>query len=166
MYYAIVLAIHILSAVLFIGPQLFLVLAGVPAMRTVEDVKQRAAATRIMTGRFGWIGGGALVALLITGIINYYRAEDLGYLHATRYFMVLQVKLTLVSLVVVFTLLHGAVFGRRLQGLQERGAPPDEVAQTRRWSVLLSMATLAASIAILFCAALLSSLWAIEGGRR
>lgn len=161
MFYAIVLGIHILAAVLFIGPQVFLVAAAVPALRSIQDVKQRQEASRMMTGRFGWLGGAALLVLLITGVINYYHvSSDLHDTDATRYFVTLQIKLTLVAVVVVFTLLHGAVFGRRLQQLQERGASEAKLAQTRRWSMMLSMATLVASIIILFLAAVLGSSWA------
>lgn len=166
MYNAIILFIHILAAVLFIGPQVFLVAAGIPAARTVQDLKQRAAAIRMMTGRFGWIGGGALLALLITGMINYAHANDEGELDFKRYFMVLQVKLTLVAIVVIGTILHGWVFGRRLQDLQESNASEADLAKVRRWSVMLSMATLAASIIILFLAALLGSDWTKHGALR
>ena len=166
MYNAIVLFIHILAAVLFIGPQIFLVAAGIPAARTVQDLKARGTAIRMMTGRFGWIGGGALLALLITGMINYMHADDEGELDFKRYFMVLQVKLTLVAIVVIGTLLHGWVFGRKLQDLQDAGASEDEIARMRRWSALMSMATLAASIIILFMAALLGSDWTKHGDLR
>ena len=165
MYDAVVLFIQILAAVLFIGPQIFLVAAGIPAARTVQDLKARATAVRMMTGRFGWIGGGALLALLITGVINYLHADDEGHLDFQRYFMVLQIKLTLVAIVVIATILHGAVFGRKLQDLQEAGASEAE-SRTRRWSVMLSMATLGASVLILFMAALLGSDWTKQGDLR
>jgi uncharacterized membrane protein len=163
---AIVLWIHVLAAVAFIGPQIFLVVAAMPALRTIADVKVRAQASRVMTMRFGILGGAALVVLVITGVINYIDARDEGDLDIKRYFMAMQIKLTLVALVVLMTILHGAVFGRRLQQLQETGASEAEIAATRRWSMLLSMATLAASIAILFCAALLGSEWSKLGGPR
>ncbi|HYM16285.1 MAG TPA: hypothetical protein VEZ14_12065 [Dehalococcoidia bacterium] len=164
MFNAIVLWIHIVAAVLFVGPQVFLVVAAAPALRTIEDVRQRQAASRVMTRRFGMLGGGALLVLVITGLINYQHVNDLGYVDRNafpRYFFALQVKLALVALVVVLTVLHGAVFGRRLQRLQEEGASEAELAETRRWSMMLSLATLGASMAILFCAALLGSSWAL-----
>ena len=162
MYDAIILWLHVLAAVAFIGPQFFLALAAVPAMKTIEDVKVRTKAMRVMTMRFGMLGGGALVVLLITGVINYYHAKDLGYLskdNVPRYFMVMQIKLTLVTVVVILTVLHGMVFGRRLQRLQESDASEEEIAKVRQWSMLASMATLGASVAILLCAALLGSNW-------
>jgi uncharacterized membrane protein len=166
MYNAIVLGIHLLAAVLFIGPQIFLIAAGIPAARTVSDLKQRGAAIRMMTGRFGWIGGGALLALLVTGMINYMHVKDEGDLDFKRFFIVLQIKLTLVAVVVIGTLLHGWVFGRRLQDLQQADASEAEIAKVRRWSGMMSMVTLVASIAILFLAAFLGSTWATQGGLR
>lgn len=168
---AIVLFIHLLAAVVFIGPQIFLVAAGIPAARTVQDLKQRATAVRMMTGRFGWIGGGALLVLLITGVINYMHANSApsgshADLDFKRFFIVLQIKLTLVALVVIATVLHGAVFGRRLQQLQIADASEAELASARRWSMVMSIGTLAASIVILFLAALLGSDWSTQGGLR
>ncbi len=166
MYHAIILWLHILAAVAFIGPQIFLVFAAMPALRTIADVQARAQATRVMTMRFGMLAGGALAVLLVTGIINYFHAKDLGYLDIKRYFIALQIKLTLVALVVVLTIVHGAVLGRRLQELQDRGASEAEIASTRQWSMLVSAANLAASIIILLCAAILGSVWSKFGGAR
>lgn len=151
--------IHVLAAAIFIGPQIFLFVAAVPAMRTIGDAQERQRVTRMVTTRFGWLGGAALVALLITGIINYYDANDRGLLDIDRYFVILQVKLTLVALVIVLTGLHGGLVGRRLLKLQESGASEDEIARTRVWSVALSAANLLASLVILLCAALLDADW-------
>ena len=164
MYDAIILWLHILSAVAFIGPQFFLVVAAVPAMRTIEDVKVRARAMRVMTTRFAMLGGGALVVLIVTGLLNYARLEHQN--DYKRYFITLQIKLTLVAVVVVLTVLHGAVFGRRLQQLQEANAPEAEIARTRRLSMYASMATLVLSVVILLCAAILGSAWSTSGALR
>lgn len=164
MYDAIILWLHILSAVAFIGPQFLLALAAGPAMRTIEDVKVRARAMRVMTMRFGVLGGGALVVLLVTGMLNFVRLDHEN--DYKRYFITLQIKLTLVAVVVLLTILHGAVFGRRLQQLQESDAAEAEIAKTRRLSMFSSIATMVLSIAILFCAALLGSEWSTSGALR
>ena len=159
---AIVLWLHIFAAVLFIGPQAFLFLAAVPAIRSVDDAQSRVRALRMVTSRFAWIGGGALAVLLATGIWNYYDAEDAGFIDADafpRYYFTLFTKLSLVTVVVVLTALHGAVFGRKLQQLQESGAGEAEVAAVRRWSMLTSMLNFVLSVVILLLAALLGSDW-------
>src|SRR2546421_8045533 len=103
---ALVLWIHILAAAVFVGPQVFLFVAAVPAMRTIEDVQVRTRATRTLTTRFGWIAAAALVVLLLTGIQNWVHANDEGLLDLDRYSNTLMVKLTLVVIVVVLTVLH------------------------------------------------------------
>ncbi|MBF6599932.1 MAG: CopD family protein [Dehalococcoidia bacterium] len=156
---ALVLWLHILAATLFVGPQAFLFMAAVPAMRTIDDVEARLKATRVVTSRFGWIGGGALLVLILTGIGNYMHASDTGLLDFNRYAFVLQLKLALVAVVVVLTLLHGGVLGRRLLRLQREGAGEAELAATRRWSIVLSSVVFVLSVAILLLAALLASDW-------
>lgn len=151
--------LHILAAVVFIGPQIFLAFVAMPALRSIEDARARQATVRAITRGFGVLGGIALAVLLATGIWNYYDADDHGYLDFDRYFVLLQAKLLLVTIVIVLTVLHGAFFGRRLQQLQESGAPEAEVARARQWSMAASMLNLAASIVILLCGALLSSDW-------
>jgi uncharacterized membrane protein len=159
MFDAIVLWLHILAAVAFVGPQIFLAAVAMPAVRSIEDARARQQVTRSITRGFGALGGVALGVAIVTGIWNYAEADDKGLLDLDRYFAVMQVKLTLVTIAVILTVLHGAVLGRRLQRLQESGAPADEVAAARRWSMMASLGTLAVSIGVLFCAALLPD-WA------
>jgi uncharacterized membrane protein len=162
----VVLWIHIFAAVVFIGPQVFLVVVTIPALRSVADAQVRRELTRKVTMGFGMVGGAALAVLVLTGLWNYQEANDQGLLDFKRYFIALQIKLTLVTIVVILTIVHGAFLGRRLQRLQESDASEAELAQARMWSMATSMATLAASIAILLCAAVLASLWSKAGGLR
>ena len=163
---ALVLWLHVLAAAVFIGPQVFLVLVAMPALRTVADAGVRRDLTRKITRGFGMIGGIALAVLLVTGIWNYFEAKDEGLIDFKRYFIALQIKLTLVTIVIILTIVHGAVFGRRMQALQESGGSEAELAKARQWSMYASMANLVASIAILLCAAILGSQWALLGGLR
>jgi uncharacterized membrane protein len=156
---ALVRWLHVFAAVIFIGPQVFLAFVAMPALRNVEDARARQGAVRAITRGFGVLGGAAIVVLLATGIYNYYEFDQLVDSDVPRYFYLFQIKMTLVTLVIILTVLHGALFGRRLQQLQESGASETELAQTRRWSMAASMLNLAASIAILFCAALMASNW-------
>lgn len=166
MFDAIVLWLHILGAVVFIGPQVFLAVIAVPALRAVGDARLRQDLLRTMTRGFGWLGGGALALIILTGFWNVKVAQDNNHFDATRFFWTFNIKMILVVAVVVLTAAHGMAFGRRLQELQEQGAPEEEVAAVRRWSMMASMATLALSIAILLLAAILGSDWALRGGLR
>jgi uncharacterized membrane protein len=149
--------LHLLAAVIFIGPQIFLAFVAMPALRSIEDARARQSAVRAITRGFGVLGGVALAVLLVTGIWNYYQFET--YIDADdfpRYFFLIQVKLLLVTVVIALTVLHGAFFGRRLQ---QSGASEAELASARRWSMIASMLNLAASVVILLIAALMSSDW-------
>ena len=159
---ALVLWLHILAAVVFIGPQVFLAVVAVPALRTLDDARARQQATRAITRGFGVLGGIALAVLIATGLYNYYSDSYNPLMDADahpRYFTIMQIKLGLVTIVIVLTALHALVLGRRTQSLQESGASESELARARMWSMAASVATLAASIGILLCAALLASNW-------
>ena len=131
-----------------------------PALRSIEDARARQGAVRAITRGFGVLGGIALAVLLVTGIWNYYQFEALiDKDNSPRYFFLIQIKLTLVTIVIALTVVHGAIFGRRLQQLQESGAPQAELASARRRSMMASMLNLAASVVILLVASLMSSDW-------
>lgn len=152
--------LHLLAAVIFIGPQIFLAFVAMPALRSIEDARARQGAVRAITRGFGVLGGIALAVLVATGIWNYYQFEDLiDADNYPRYFFLIQAKLLLVTAVIALTVLHGAFFGRRLQQLQESGTSEAELVRARRWSMIASMLNLAASVVILLIAALLSSDW-------
>jgi uncharacterized membrane protein len=159
MFDAIVLWLHITAAAIFIGPQVFLAAIAIPALRGLDDARSRQQAMRAITRGFGILGGIALLVLLATGIWNFYDARDKDLFDLDRYFVVLQVKLTLVTLVIILTALHAMVLGRRQLELQESGASEVEIARARTWSMAASIATLTLSLAILFCGALLSADW-------
>jgi uncharacterized membrane protein len=158
---ALVRWLHILSAVIFIGPQVFLAFVAMPALRNVEDAQARQAIVRAITRGFGLLGGAAIVVLVATGLYNFYAVPEVEiyFDNADRYRRLFELKMLLVTIVIVLTALHGMLFGRRLRDLQEANASEEELAKARRWSMAASMSTLAASIAILLCAALMSSTW-------
>jgi uncharacterized membrane protein len=157
MFDAIVLWLHILGAVAFIGPQIFLAAIAMPAIRSVSDTQTRQALTRSITRGFGMLGGGALVLLLLTGLWNFQVAQDNGRFDLTRFFWAFNIKFMLFLVVVVLTGLHAMVFGKRLQELQERGASEAELAEARRQSMIASITTLVLSLVILLLGAMMSS---------
>lgn len=151
--------LHILAAVTFIGPQIFLAFVAMPALRSIEDARARENTVRAITRGFGVLGGIALAVLLATGLYNYVQFRDLVDADTERYFFLFQAKMLLVTIVILLTILHGAYFGRRLQKLRETNASEAEIARARTWSMAASMLNLAASLFILLVAALMSSTW-------
>lgn len=163
MFDAIVLWLHILGAITFVGPQIFLAAIAMPAIRDLEDARARQALTRQITRGFGIIGGGALLLLFLTGLWNFQVAQDVGLFDLTRYFWTFNIKFMLFLTVVVLTALHAMVFGKRLRELQERGATEIELAQARQLSMMASMATLGLSLLIVLLAAMMGSSSFLEG---
>jgi uncharacterized membrane protein len=166
MFDAIVLWLHILGAVVFVGPQIFLAAIAMPAIRDMADARARLNLTRRITRGFGMLGGGALVLILVTGLWNFSTAQGDGKFDLTRYFWLFNIKFLLFVAVVVLTGLHAMVFGKRLQDLQEQGANEVALAEARQMSMMASIATLTLSIVILLFGALLGSDWALGGSLR
>lgn len=155
-----VLWIHLLAVTIWIGPQVFLVAAAIPAMRTVEDVHERARLTRIIVTRFGYMAFGALAVIVVTGIINIYQVD--GYSASDlitgdpeiKWTRIFWEKMVMVGVAVALTLIHVLFVGPRQLDLADRAdADPYEVRNIRRLSIAISGIGLLASLAALFLGA-------------
>ena len=155
--------IHILAATVWVGPQVFMMVAAVPAVRTIEDLQVRTKVMRVITTRFNYLAWGALAVLVITGIANLYEHElSVNQLFDLNFGVIFQVKMTLLIATVVLTALHSFVLGPRVLNMQESAVDPAELAPIRRWSIIVSGTNGLIALAIVFCGALLSSSWALE----
>ncbi len=155
--------IHILAATIWVGPQVFLFVAAVPALRTVEDTQVRARAMRVLTTRFGYLAWGALAVLVITGVANLYEHDlDVDILFERNFGIIFQVKMTLLIATVALTAVHSFIIGPRLLTMQESVADEAELAPTRRLSIIVSSVNLLIALGILFCGALLGTTFALE----
>ena len=155
--------IHIIAATIWVGPQVFLFVAAVPAVRTVEDVQVRARIMRVLTTRFGYLAWGAMLVLVVTGIGNLFEHNlEVDVLFDLNYWTILEVKIALVIATVALTALHSFVIGPRLLKLQESVADEAQIASTRRLSIIISASNLALALGILFAAALLNTNFALE----
>ena len=156
--------IHIIAATIWVGPQVFLFVAAVPAVRTVEDLQVRARIMRVLTTRFGYLAWGAMLVLVITGIGNLFEHNlEFDVLMDLNYWTILEVKIALVVATVALTALHSFVIGPRLLTMQESVADEAQIASTRRVSIIISASNLLLALGILFAAALLSTNFALEG---
>ncbi|MCH8025496.1 MAG: DUF4149 domain-containing protein [Chloroflexi bacterium] len=155
--------IHIVAATIWVGPQVFLFVAAVPALRTVEDTQVRARAMRVLTTRFGYLAWGALAVLVITGIANLYEHDlSVETLFERNFGIIFQVKMTLLIATVALTAVHSFIIGPRLLNMQESVADEAELAPTRRLSIIISSVNLLIALGILFCGALLGTTFALE----
>ena len=157
--------IHILAATIWVGPQVFLFVAAVPAVRTIEDMQVRTRVMRVITTRFNYLAWGALTVLVITGIANLYEHDlEIDQLFDLNFGVVFQVKMTLLIATVALTGLHSFVLGPRVLRMQESAVDAAEIAPVRRWSIIVSAVNMLLALGIVFCGALMSSSWALEKG--
>jgi uncharacterized membrane protein len=156
--------LHLLAATVWVGPQVFLFVAAVPAIRTVEDAQVRARIMRVLTTRFGWLAWGAMLVLVITGIGNLFEIApvDPEDINDINYGWILSVKIVLVVATIALTAFHSFVIGPRLLDLQESVADEAQVASARRFSIIVSAGNLLLALGILFFAALLDTTFALE----
>ncbi len=159
---AISLWIHLLAVTVWIGPQIFLFAAALPALRTVDDMRERVRITRLIVTRFGWLGGGAVAVILATGIINLSQIDGVsvgdlldGDLKFARIFWE---KMVLASLSVALVGIHIFAIGPRQLALAEQVNPdPAELRNARRLSIALSTVGLLAAVGALYMGALLGN---------
>ena len=152
--------LHILGVAVWVGPQFFLFIAAVPAVRTIDDTAARARVLRTITVRFGWMAWAALLVIVLSGISNLFQlgnetALDLGS-PDYRWFHVFTFKMVLVGVMVVLTALHTFVVGPRQLALMEHGDSGPEALRLRRLSIVMSSLVLLISIVVVFLGALLN----------
>lgn len=155
--------LHILAATVWVGPQVFLFAAAVPAVRTIEDAKERARVMRLITTRFGYLAWGAMLVLVVTGIGNMYEHdEDIDFLFDRNWGTIFEVKMTLVILTVILTAVHSFVIGPRMLAMQESVVAEAQIASMRRVSIIISAVNALLALGILFSAALMNTTFALE----
>jgi putative copper resistance protein D len=107
--------VHLLSAAVWVGGSVALVVAGVPAIRATEG-EARAAAMRMLGRRWRPLGWTAMGLAILSGLwlSDRHGAFDSAALD-TRFDRWLMVKSGLVVLLVAGSVVHDYVLGPRLQ---------------------------------------------------
>lgn len=155
--------LHILAVTVWVGPQVFLFVAAIPAVRTIEDRQTRARVMRTIVTRFGWLAWAAMLVIVLSGISNLFQVggdTPLSWASANdfRYGRIFAEKMSFVGVAVVLTAIHTFVVGPRQLALNEKmDADPAETARLRRLSIIISALALLASIAAIFWGALLAN---------
>jgi uncharacterized membrane protein len=106
----VVVIIHLLAACVWVGGSIALIVAGVPAIRSLEG-EPRQRAMRAIGLRWRPLGYGALLVAGATGIAL--AAHD--WQHTASFQIVLWVKVALAVCLLVVSYLHNFVLGPRLQ---------------------------------------------------
>jgi uncharacterized membrane protein len=166
--------LHVLGIALFLGPQVFLAFAWIPASRGIEDLPTRVRAMRTITRRFGYIGGAGLVLIIVGGSYligdwrDYYGVPGEVSFADLRYGVTFMVKMTLLLVMLAVLGLHTFVFGPRLlERMEDRAAgrpvSEDEIRSLRMQSMFASIAVLLLTLVILALGvALATTSWSLQ----
>lgn len=157
--------LHILSAVIWLGGILFLVLVLVPVMRREPDRRRFAALVHAVGEQFRWIGWGCFGLLVLSGTVNLaYRGFDWADLWSGRLWQgpfgrALAIKLFLFALVLILSALHDFAIGPRATRLGR--VQPDDPQAVRlnaqaRW---IGRINLILALGIMFMAVVLVRGW-------
>ena len=155
--------LHILAVAVWVGPQVFLFVAAIPAVRTIEDRAVRARVMRTVVTRFGWMAWAAMAVIVLSGISNLFQVGgdtplNWGSANYFRYGRIFAEKMVLVGIAVGLTAVHTFVVGPRQLALNEQmDADPEHAAQLRRISIAISSVALLASILAIFMGSLLAN---------
>jgi uncharacterized membrane protein len=148
--------IHLLAALLWIGGLLFLSLIVVPLFKQEPFSTQCRPFFKAVALRFRSFVWGAIAVLLITGPLLLNQRLEVAWPPAA-WPRVLQVKLTLVCLLLLLTALHDVALGPRVGRIlavpEARRSDRDRrLVHSARWAPRLSLLI---ALGILFCAVML-----------
>lgn len=110
-----VLWVHLLAVIAWVGGMIFLTLILVPVERGIKDQKLRYEILNKVGRRFKYLGWGCIVILLITGTFS--AIQKIGssdVLFHTGYGKTFLLKLFLVSIIIILSAIHDFYLGPRL----------------------------------------------------
>lgn len=153
---AVVLWIHLFSAVLFVGGSFFMWLVVMPASHLItQDESERTQIVGKIAKAFGKISIATIVVLVLTGIYNAtWYLSSFSDLLGTSGGIVLLAKTILVVVLIGLIFLHNVYFGKRIVKLA-REKRIDELKMLRRKSRVVSFTNLGLMAVILVLAVLL-----------
>jgi uncharacterized membrane protein len=148
--------LHLLAAVSWIGGTIFLSVVLVPVLRREPFASQKALLFRTIARRFRAVVWGAIAVLLFTGPLLLHQ-RGIPIAHPSGWPMILAVKLGLVAILFLLTLTHDLIIGPRVGKILQR---PTE-SRTRfdhallLWSPWIARLSLVLTLAVLFAAVML-----------
>jgi copper resistance protein D len=105
--------LHVLAAVSWIGGMIFLSLVLAPLVRSRKAVPELMALFRSAARRFRFVVWGAIVILLLTGPPLLHQ-RGIPIMDPSGWPLILAVKLGLVAVLLFFTLTHDLILGPRV----------------------------------------------------
>lgn len=137
-WYQLVVYVHVLSAIGWVGGILFLGLIAVPALRRLEP-GQRAQLLNVLGTRFRNVGYTLLLLLLITGVIQsvFHGATVAnvldGSFFSTHFGRNLGMKLLFIALMLVVSISHDFFVGPASVRATEAGQDTTRLRKTASW---------------------------------
>jgi copper resistance protein D len=127
-----VLLIHVLAAIIWLGGMFFISLVLVPSVRKLEPPIKRTEILSATAKRFSLVSWTAILLLLITGVINSVNRGitiDLissGKVFSSHFGMILTFKVFLVLIMILISAVHDFILGPKLIKLSEPDRPSPE----------------------------------------
>lgn len=145
--------LHVVAAVGWIGGMIFLSLVVVPVIRRPPLSQQRAVLFPIVARQFRLVAWGAILLLLVTGSILA-AVRGIALIDPTTWPSIFLVKMSLVAVLLTFTLAHDAVLGPRVTEIMKRSEPERSDAERLllRWSPWVARLSLLLALGVLLSA--------------
>lgn len=157
-YDPLVIWVHLVFTSIWVGGSIFIGVVLAPLLKkTMPDLNKRISFMVIVGRRFNYLGGSALLILVITGIYN---ARTIftqpSLLFESSYGYILLAKIILVCILFIVYIIHVLILNKKVEKQILESIVPDEYFISLRGKIiLLGRVTVGLSIAILFLAALL-----------
>jgi uncharacterized membrane protein len=148
--------LHVLAAVSWIGGTIFLSVVLVPALKREPFASQRSLLFRTIALRFRVVVWGAIAVLLFTGPLLLHQ-RGIPITDPSGWPMVLAVKLGLVAILLLLTLTHDLILGPRVGRIVQ--LPTESRSRSDHalllWSPWVARFSLFLALALLFAAVML-----------
>lgn len=145
--------LHVLATVTWIGGTIFLSAVLVPVLRREPFASQRSLLFRTVARRFRSVVWGAIAVLLLTGPLLLHQ-RGISIADPSGWPVILAVKLGLVTTLLLLTLTHDLIIGPRVGQILQR--PAESRSRFEQglvlWSPWIARFSLALALAVLFAA--------------
>ncbi len=165
-YQSIIVLIHVLAAIVWLGGMFFIALVLVPALRKFKPLEKRTEILSLSGIRFRWVSWIAILIILITGVINSanhgitLQIISSGQLLSSHFGKILTLKVFLVFAMIIISAIHDFILGPRfielMKNNKERHEEIMEIARKRQNVSWLARFNAFLGILVVACAIMLS----------
>jgi len=157
--YALLVYVHVLAALLWLGGMFFFAVVGAPALRQVEPAALRRRLFHDLGLRFRRVGWWAIGVLLLSGTWILHLRGVLRWRHladsafwASPFGRALFWKLVLVLIMIAASLIHDFVVGPQASLASDGGDPGDRGERARRRAAVLARGNAVAGLLLVYWA--------------